>query len=176
MPSLQQALLQNLGLCGGWDRQDSNSYSHQGYIPEGKINKQEIRAPDKFRPEMLQGNKADGKMKWDVGGERTTSLSGSRRHSLTKVRLRAANPTDARVSTSFSVSLVVPFYRHERHQIICHIKVVNCSIFKNSKSLTRLSTHHIGGGLISLLCTGVVIWSIICSLEVMRVIKIGNFY
>lgn len=110
MPSLQQTLLQNLGLCGGWDRQDSNSYSHQGYIPEGKINKQEVRAPDKFRPEMLQGNKADGKMKWDVGGERTTSLSVSRRHSLTKVRLRAANPTDARVSTSFSVSLVVPFH------------------------------------------------------------------
>ena len=52
----------------------------------------------------------DGKMERDVGGERTTRLSGSRRHSLSKARLGAANPTDAQVRTSSPVFLVVPFF------------------------------------------------------------------
>lgn len=96
-----------LGLHSGWDRQDP--CSHGGYIPEGEIDKKEVHAPDKFRPEIFQGNKADGKMERDVGGERTTRWSGSRRHSLTKARLGAANPTDSRVSISFLLSLVAPF-------------------------------------------------------------------
>ena len=73
------------------------------------MDKKEVHAPDKFRPEIFQGNKADDKMDRDVGGERTTRLSGSRRYSLTKARLGAANPTDSRVSISFPVSLVAHF-------------------------------------------------------------------